>query len=456
MIAPNDIGSAAPPHPTSIMLNTRRRFLATAAAAAGTRFVPGRPAAAAESQAGRRDGPLRLAVIGVANRGGANLDAVAGETIAAICDVDQNYLTAVSKRFPEATRHTDYRELLRSESELDGVVISTPDHHHAPAAMRAIAAGLNVYCEKPLAHTVAEVRAMTVAARAAGVVTQMGTQIHASENYRRVVELIRAKAIGEVHRVHVWVGKSWSAASMPQPAGNAPDFLDWDTWLGPAPGRDYTPGLHPAQWRRYRPYGAGTLGDMGCHYLDLPFWALGLRYPSRITADAPPADPLTCPLGLKVDYQFAANDQTGEIELSWYDGDRVPRELEGTPLPTSGVMFVGDRGTMIATYHRYELFPADQYVGFEPPPASIESSIGHHNEWLAAIRGLKESGTTATTNPPLCHFDYAGPLTETVLLGTVAHRAGRPLHWDGDQLKVIDDAEANGWLSKTSRDGWAT
>lgn len=418
---------------------SRRRFLATSAAAA-TAAASVRTAVAAPQRPS-----VRLALIGVANRGAANTRGVASQTIAAVCDVDETYLDKAAARFPEAKRYRDYRELLEAESDLDGVVVSTPDHHHAPATIRALKRGLAVYCEKPLTHTVAEARAITEAARDAGVATQMGTQIHATNNYRRVVEQIRAGRIGDVSEVHVWVSKDWGADRMPEPDGEpAAKTLDWNRWLGPAPKRGYTSALHPANWRRYRPYGAGTLGDMGCHYIDLPFWALGLKYPDRVVADGPPPREKTCPHGLSVEYRFPATDVHDEIKLVWYDGRRAQQYVSGKEFPGSGVLFVGDRGKMLATYGSYEVFPKER-AGTDLDVDTIPPSIGHHAEWIRAITG----GPT-----PLCHFGYAGPLTETVLLGTVAHRAGRPLRWNGGRAEVVGDPEADALLRKEYRDGW--
>ncbi len=418
---------------------SRRRFLANSAAFASMTAL-GRSGRAAE-----KDQPLRLAVIGVANRGSANLSGVSSETIAAICDVDQRYLDQASKQFPKAEVYRDYRELLASENDLDGAVISTPDHHHAPATIRAIEQGLSVYCEKPLTHTVAEARAVAEAARTAGVATQMGTQVHATDNYRRVVEKIRAGAVGSVSRVHVWVGKGWAAEKMPLPSGDpAPESLAWNLWLGPAPEREFTPGLHPANWRRYRPYGAGTLGDMGCHYIDLPFWALGLNAPDRIVAEGPEANPDTCPDGLRVRYRFPATDDHDEIELVWHDGKLAADFVAGKDFPGSGVLFEGDQGKMLATYGSHSIVDGKEQ-DVQSSIVLIPDSIGHHAEWLAAIRGGE---------PSLCNFDYAGPLTETVLLGTVAHLAGRPLKWDSAAARVQDDDEASTLLGKDYREGW--
>ncbi|MEL6105013.1 MAG: Gfo/Idh/MocA family oxidoreductase [Planctomycetota bacterium] len=420
----------------------RRTFLAgTASAFAATQFSPLSAA----------DGPskLRLAVIGVANRGAANLAGVESENIVALCDVDQGNLEKALKRVPGAELFQDYRVMLDQFKDLDGVVVSTPDHHHAPATMRALQRGLPVYCEKPLTHTVAEARAITNMAREKGVATQMGTQIHAGENYRRVVEKIRAGVIGDVHHVHVWVGKGWGSTSVPKPGGSAPAGLAWNLWLGPAEDRPYTKGYHPANWRSYRDFGTGTLGDMGCHYMDLPFWALGLRYPKRVVAEGAEADSECCPLGLKVSYEFAASETHDEVKFTWYDGDLCPKgKLEGIKIPRSGVLFVGDKGKMVATYgdHSIEMTSASK-VTTPKPVETIAPSVGHHQEWLNAIRDDKAAR-------PLCQFDYSGPLTESVLLGTVAHQIGHAIQWSGEAARIIDDAEAQALLDKSYRTGW--
>ncbi|MCC9657056.1 Gfo/Idh/MocA family protein [Rhodopirellula halodulae] len=426
---------------------TRRRWMQMAGATLGVAAASQwQPATSNAAESTDPDRPLNLAIIGVANRGASNVAGVKSQNLTALCDVDENYLQAASKQFPKARLYRDYREMIREEGELDGVVISTPDHHHAPATIRAIESGLHVYCEKPLTHTVAEARAIRLAAKEAGVVTQMGTQIHAGSNYRRVVEMIQDGVIGNVTRVHVWVGKGWGATELPSPKGEAPSNVDWDLWLGPAPKIAYTPGLHPASWRRYRAYGAGTLGDMGCHYVDLPFWALGLHLPSSIVADgAPPSDDY-CPTGLKVRYHFDATDHHDEIDLTWYDGDRSPKELEGISVPGSGVLFVGDKGMMIATYGSYTLLPKEKFADFKPAAPRIAESIGHHQEWIQAIRG---QGT------PLCQFDYSGPLTETVLLGTVAHQCGRELKFNASDMVCVGDDAATALLSKDYREGWS-
>jgi predicted dehydrogenase len=426
---------------------SRRQVLKSATTGlAASALLARTPAFALQDTAASEPQKLKLAIIGVANRGSDNLNGVASQDLVALCDVDQNYLQSTAQRFPQAKLYRDYRQMLDEVQGIDGVVISTPDHHHAPAAIMAMKRGLHVYCEKPLAHTVDEVRAMTETARKAGVATQMGTQIHAGGNYRRVVELVQANVIGPISRVHVWVGKGWGATQMPAAAGDVPASLDWNVWLGPAAERPYTPNLHPADWRRYRDFGTGTLGDMGCHFMDLPFWALGLTSPVSIRAAGPTSDVACCPLGLKVHYQFAASDRHPELELVWYDGDLTPKELEGMPVPGSGVLFVGENGMMFADYGSYRLFPQEQFKDFQPPAPTIADSPGHYEEWFAACRGGQ---------PGLCNFDYAGPLTECVLLGTVSHQVGREIAWNAKTMRCDGDAQATALISKSYRDGWS-
>jgi predicted dehydrogenase len=401
---------------------------------------------------------LQIACIGTANRAKANLDGVAGQAIVALCDIDDTYLDRLTKpqgepgkqqppRFPEARIYTDYRELIdREAGRVDAIVISTADHHHVPAAIRAVRKGMHIYCEKPLSHTVAEARALAEEARKAGVATQLGTQIHAKDNYRRVVEIIRAGVIGAVSEVHVWVGKGWGGGDRPEGGEPPPATLHWDLWLGPAPVRPYAPGrYHPAQWRRWWDFGNGTLGDMGCHYMDLPFWALDLDHPIACEAEGPAVHPETCPLGLVVRYEFPARGSRPALRLTWYDGSLTPKEIAGRRVPGSGVLFVGSEGQLFADYGSYRLFPEEQFSGFVPPPQTIPASIGHYAEWIGACR---------ESTPTTCHFGYAGPLTEAVLLGNVAYRSGQRITWDAATLRVTNSAAAAALVHKPYRAGW--
>ncbi len=387
-----------------------------------------------------------MACVGTANRALASVNAVANENVVALCDVDKGFLDKAGEQFPNARLYRDYREMFEKESDLDAVTVGTTDHHHAPASIRAIRAGLHVYCEKPLTHTVFEARLLADEAKKRGLATQMGTQIHAGENYRRVVEIIQSGAIGDVTEVHVWVGKGWGGGELPEVTADPPAHLDWDLWLGPAPVRPYAEGrYHPAQWRRWWAFGNGTLGDMACHYMDLPFWALKLRHPTTCEAEGPEVHPETCPQGLIVRYQYPQREELSPVKLTWYDGNLIPKEVAGERVPGSGVMFVGTEGKMFADYNRYRLYPTDKYAKFEPPTKSIPSSIGHHNEWIKACKD---------GSPTTCNFDYSGALTEAVLLGTVAYRLGTKLDWDAATLKATNCPEADKLVDKEYRAGW--
>lgn len=432
---------------------TRRSALRSLALGASAGFFSSalpRPARAANDA-------LQIACIGVANRARENLLGVSGQAIVALCDVDSGYLDryraeaapaeAAGPTFPHARFYHDYRELLDAEAgRVDAVVVSTTDHHHVPAAIRAVRNGMHVYCEKPLGHAVAEIRLLTEAARRAGVVTQHGTQIHAGDNYRRVVEIVRAGAIGAVTEVVAWTGKGRIGSDRAVEAGPPPASLDWDLWLGPAPKRPFAAGCyHPRSWRWWWDFGNGTLGDMGCHYLDLVFWALDLGHPTACEAEGPPVDPQTCPAELTARYDFPARGDLPPVRLTWHDGPRAPQTIHGHPVPHSGVMFVGSEGMLVADYKTHRLLPEERFVGYVPPPRTIPDSIGHHAEWIEACR----TGSATT-----CGFDTAGPLAETVLLGTVAYRVGKRLEWDAAALRATNAPEADRFIRKASQSGW--
>ncbi len=417
----------------------RRKFLV--ASAAGGAVTAGYFGSSAVAQSSSPNEKLNLACIGTANRAAADIQGVMHEEIVALCDVDKNYLDRKLKELPDARPYEDYREMLDKEGDkIDAVVVGTTDHHHAPATIRAIRAGKHVYCEKPLTHTVEEARIIAAAAKEAGVATQLGTQIHAEDNYRRVVEIIQAGTIGDITDVHVWVGgKGWGGGDRPEQGEEPPANLNWELWLGPAPVRPYARGrYHPAQWRKWWDFGQGTLGDMGCHYMDLPFWALGLRHPIEIEAEGPEVHPETAPLGLIVRYRFP------KVNFTWYCDSMVPGMIAGTRVPGNGVMFVGTDGMMFADYTKYRLFPVEKFADFEPPAKTIPDSIGHHREWLKACRD---------GSPTTCNFDYSGALTETVLLGNVAYRSGQKITWDAANLKT-NSPLAQKFISKEYRAGW--
>jgi predicted dehydrogenase len=423
--------------------STRRGFLASSAAF-GVGLIGIRPAMAKTYQANSR---LRIGVIGVANRGRANLDGVTSEEITALCDVDTKYLDAAGSAHPQAQRFRDFRRML-DKVKLDAVVISTPDHTHAPATAMALRRGLDVYCEKPLTHTVFEARAIADLANRHERVTQMGTQIHAGSNYRRVVEAIRAGVIGEVSEVHVWCAGGYSGGDRPTDRPPVPANLDWDLWLGPAPERPYHPAYVPHQWRGWWDFGNGTLGDMACHHMDLPFWALDLQHPLTVEAEGPPVHSESTPTWLIVRYTFPERLARPAVTLTWYNGDRRPPQFAQGLLPDwgNGTLFVGNRGMLLADYGKHVLLPAKDFAGYVPPTPSIPESLGHYEEWIAACK---------SRGPTTCNFDYAGRLTEAVLLGNVAYRSGARFEWDHEALHTRGAPEAEKWLRRAYRRGWS-
>jgi predicted dehydrogenase len=401
---------------------------------------------------------LNIATVGTANRAGADINGVAGENIIALCDVDQRYLDKAASRFTKASKYRDFRKMLdKEEKNIDAVVVATPDHMHAPASATAMRMGKHLYCEKPLSHTVHESRIVANLAKEHKLATQMGTQIHAGSNYRRVVELIQTGAIGAVKEVHVWVGVTYSSNAY-KTGVKKPSYLDWDLWLGPAPEMEYAAGLHPFNWRKYNQFGTGGIGDFGCHFMDLPFWALDLKHPISVQTQGPPHHPISAPRDLTVTYQFPdrpRKDKKGQwpgVTMTWYDGKNRPAILstlkhkDGSPLKWgNGQLFIGDKGMLISDYGRNVLLPEEKFVDFKAPDQFIANSIGHHKEWIKACKDGSET---------TCNFEYSGALTESVLLGIVAQRAGKKIDWDGANLKVTNDDKAQQYVTKEYRKGW--
>jgi predicted dehydrogenase len=423
---------------------TRRRFLQTTAAGAMT-FWTGRSWAADKKISANER--VHVGIIGVAGQGAYDMNEVAkaGAAIVALCDVDESRTGEARKRFPEAKFYPDWRRLL-DQKGLDAVVVATPDHVHAAATMAALKAGLHVYCEKPLTHCVHEARVVAETAAQHKRVTQMGTQIHAGTNYRRVVELIQSGAIGTVREVHVWCGKSWGGGDRPRDTPPIPAGLHYDLWLGPAPYRPYNPAYIPFNWRRWWDFGGGTLADMACHHMDLPFWALKLRHPTNIHAEGAPPHPETAAKWLIVHYDFPARENLPPIRVTWYDGGKRPAAFAEGKLPKwgDGTLFVGAKGMLLADYSRHKLLPVEKFADFTPPKPFIPNSIGHHREWLEAC---KNGG------PTTCNFDYSGALTEAVLLGNVSYRLGKPLVWDAKNLRT-NEPGAERFLRYEYRKPW--
>ncbi len=424
---------------------TRRDFLRTSAAAGvATLAVP------ALVHAKSPNAKLNVAVIGPCGRGEAQLEAAgAMENVVAVCDIDDNNLAAVARRYPKAKAYVDFRKMLAEmEKSIDAVMVSTPDHTHAPAAAMAMRLGKHCYCEKPLTHSVYETRALARIAKEKKLVTQMGTQIHAEDNYRRVVELIQSDAIGPVTEVLVWCDRDWGGGTRPKETPAVPKNIHWDEWIGPAPFRPYHPCYLPVNWRRWWDFGNGTLGDMACHTMDLAFWALKLRYPTTIEAEGPPVDAEGCGHKLTVHYEYPARGEMPPVKVTWYDGDNPPPFSVSRLIPVGGlgVLFIGKEGMLRADYGSRTLYPEKKFKGFKTPPQTIPSSIGHHKEFFEACK----SG-----GPTTCNFDYSGALTEAVLLGTVAYRVGKKLEWDAVNLKATNCPEAERYLRPHYRGGWS-
>jgi predicted dehydrogenase len=443
----------------------RRSFLAGAAGAAAFLAVP-RHVLGGRGFLPPSERP-NIAGIGIGGQGGWDLDQLKDLThVGALCDVDSEYAAHTFKKYPDAKQYRDYRILLDQEKSLDAVVIATPDHQHAIISMAAIKAGKHVYCEKPLTRTVYEARALAKAAREAKVATQMGNQGMAFEGNRLMIEWLQDGAIGPVREAHVWSdrpthkGKKnlyWAQGiDRPKDTPPVPPTLDWDLWLGPAPYRPYHPAYAPFRWRGWWDFGSGGLGDMGIHNIAPVFAALKLGCgPTSVCASSTPVYEETLPLACVVHYEFPAREGMPPLKLHWYDGGVLPprpEELEdGRELDhEDGAILIGDQGKMLIEGwggERPLLIPASRMKEYRQPPKTLPRSIGHHKEWVEASKG---NGTTRSS------FDFAGPLTEAVLLGTVSVRlGGRKLDWDSANLKVTNLPEANGHLHYEYRKGWS-
>ena len=440
----NTFGPIPPPAGSTAMSHlSRRRFLQSAAAIALAKPLAALPAA--EIPPSER---LRVAMIGTGNQAEADLHNIAagGAEIAVLCDVDERMAAKARSAFPKADFVTDFRRIM-DRKDIDAVAVATPDHTHAIATLLALQAGKHVFCEKPLTHNVVEARKVAEAAKRHNRVTQMGIQIHALDNYRRVVELIRAGAIGPVREVFLWVGNCWDGEQKPKPGETTPAGLHFDLWLGPAADRPYSAAYLPRKWRGWWDFGGGTLADMGCHYYDLAQWALGLTAPSRVTAEGPPVDAHNGPAWLTVRYDYAATSARPALSVIW-NSSRKPKEhaaLLAKQRWGDGALFIGDKGMLLAGYTNHKLLPEDKFHGFEPPPQTIPKSIGHYKEWVEACKG---NGTTT------CPFSYAGPLSETVLLGNVAYRAGTPIEWHAAAMKIRNAPAAERFLRREYRGDW--
>lgn len=423
---------------------TKRRTFLQIAAGAGIglpMFLPAQARGANER--------LNVGLIGVGGRGAANMGGVASENITAICDVNTGALAPAAAQFSKAKQYADYRELLDAK-DLDAVVVSTPDHHHAPATIRALRRGLHVYCEKPLTHTVEEARLIAQEAAKAKVATQMGTQNHEHPGYIRLVELIQSAAIGAVKQVYVITdrpGRWWSQGiEKPSEKVAIPANLNWDVWLGPAADRDYHPAYVPFRWRGWWDFGCGAIGDMAIHLMDPAFWALELGGPVKVTSKGPPPNPHSGPTWMETRFEFGQRGKLPPVEVIWYEGEAKPDPEIAKDLPMNGSLFVGEKGRISIVHDQQpKLLPEDKFVDFKGPDPYLPKSPGHHQQWIEACKTGSRTGS---------NFAYAGPFTEIVLLGNVAYRVGATIEYDPVAMKVTNVAEANNLLTKSYRKGW--
>lgn len=487
---------------------SRRRFIKTTALAAGaaTFGVP------VLLRARNLNGKLDIAVVGAGGKGASDTDCCAGENIVALCDADRSHCGEQVKKHPRARFHRDFRKMLdEMGGSIDAVIVSTPDHFHAIAAGAAIQLGKHVYCQKPMTQTIYEARRLRDLARQYKVVTQMGNQGSAEDGLRRAVECLQAGIIGAVREVHVWTNRPIWPQGLDRPPGSdpVPAVLDWDLWIGPAPLRPFKSGVyHPFNWRGWQDFGTGALGDMACHTVNMPFRGLLLSYPDEIEAKCSGINRETYPLASTIRYRFPARGAAQEnvpkgaeqleaprvreprtsmptVTLWWYDGGKAkpddpyrhdgsnkpPREITADvevfrgEVPGSGCLLIGDKGQVFSpddygTQFFVKLAGDKKFVFHQKHPAvaAIAQSIPrnpfpgdadkrHHLEWIGAIKENK---------PQLCYsrFDFAAELTESMLLGCVALRAGKKLEWDASAMRATNAPEAEGFVKRNNRAGW--
>lgn len=405
---------------------------------------------------------LNIAGIGVGGKGRSLMNDAAAENLVALCDIDWNdRVKAVFDTYKRAKRYKDYREMLDKQKDIDAVMIATPDHTHAVISMEAIKRGKHVYTEKPLTRTILESRTLTEAARKYKVATQMGNQHQADEPSRRLREMIWDGVIGPVHEVHVWtdrpnrkfLGTYWpQGITRPEDTPPVPDTLDWDLFVGPAPMRPYHPAYHPFKWRGWLDFGTGALGDIGCHRFDPVFRALKLKYPTSVEAASTFVNNETYPQGSIVYYKFPAREDMPPVTLIWYDGGLRPPVFaemeEGDSMGYGGTLFIGSKGKILGN----KIYPKELRESYNPPEPYIPSSPGHFEEWVIAGKGGEPAGS---------NFDWAGPLTETVLLGNIALQpelkekiSSSPLRFDPEKLTFTNMPEADKFLHYEYRNGW--
>lgn len=441
---------------------------------------------------------LNLAAIGAGGKGTSdilNASVNGRDRVVALCDVDFSGSAKQSvENFPKAKLYADYRKMLDNEKDIDAVTISTPDHIHGPAAVYAMERGKHVYVQKPMTHNIREARLLTEMARKNKIVTQMGNQGASNPLLNTVQQWVDSDKIGKISKVQIWTNRPvWpQGGAMPQPdESKKPKDLDWDLWLGPAPLRAYTPDMHPFNWRGWWDYGTGALGDVGCHLIDIPFRTLGLKYPTDAESSVgavytkmwtPDYHPEGCPASSFTTLHFAATEKSkSPIEMTWSDGgirpshpDIIPADHDiGGANSANGVLIIGEKGIISTNINDSsplmpKLYLNDGTTEFGPEvEKNDEPEYGHQRKWVDACKaGFNSKEYQALTSS----FDYAGPMTETVLMGNLAIRsymlrrenskgqmefyARKKLLWDGENMRITNLEDANQFVGRIYREGW--
>jgi predicted dehydrogenase len=440
---------------------TRRDFLTTTGALGAAIWVSGRPALASKSP----NEKLNIAAIGCGGKGRTDIRGCAQENIVALCDCDDARAAETYNRYPKVRKYKDYRKMLEERKDIDAVLVSTPDHHHAPASVLAMKAGKHVYCQKPLTHSIYEARRMREVAKEMNVVTQMGNQGHSFEGARRIVEVFRDGAIGEVREVHCWTdrpnGHWWKQpVARPTEKPPVPAGLDWNLWLGAAPERPYHRVYCPHDWRAWWDFGSGALGDMACHLVDSAYWALELGAPVSAEATAQGTTKESAPAWQIIRFEFpervskARGVALPPVTLTWYDGGKKPPAdlAEGNPLPPGGTIWVGSKGKIFTVDDYsivFRLLPTEKFQDYKGPtpylPRNPRSQYAPYLEWIAACKG----GPMTQSN-----FEYASRLTEAMLVGVLAVRLGKKIEWDAENQRAKNAPEAQPLIHRQYRQGW--
>jgi predicted dehydrogenase len=447
--------------------STRRDFLRqSAVAGAAGPLLAGQATARAQEKAESPNDRVRFACIGVGGKGNSDTrDAGSHGEIVALCDIDENTLDKMAEKFPNAKKYVDYRKMLEELGDkIDAVTVSTPDHTHAPASVMAMRMGKHCFCQKPLTWSIEEARLMRELAAEKKLVTQMGNQGTAANGFREGVELIRSGALGPIREIHVWTNRPiWpQGIARPKDTPGVPNHVHWYEFLGSAPDRAFNPAYHPFKWRGWLDFGTGALGDMACHTINVAAMALELFDPESVEVvdTSGIVDRETYPVWSIIRTNFGQRGDRPPLSLNWYDGgDKLPKEkrqafadkMHGEKVPASGLLLVGDKGSFFSKNDygaEHILLPRDKFTDVKKPEPTLPRTRNHFTEW---VEGIKENDP----KKPMSNFQYAGRLTETVLLGVVALKAGGTIQWDAESMRAKNNPSADQYIRRDYRRGFS-